>query len=122
MRKTFVPAVTRYLVGGVVIAYCRDCGDSFEARGDWMSRCWSCWRAQEDRKREAGAYERGYNAGYQAAAASQRSAPGPALNAEQLKALVQLCHPDRHPPERARLATAATAALLDLLARQRAIA
>ena len=59
------------------------------------------------------AYRRGYAAGV----ASARGAGG--FTAEQLRALVTLCHPDRHPPERSRLANAATAVLLGMLSEER---
>jgi len=72
---------------------------------------------QPTRQSPTAAYERGYRDGL-AAATRQRPANGQ-LNADQLRALVQLCHPDRHPASRFRLANAATAKLLELLERER---
>jgi len=62
----------------------------------------------------AAAYTRGYKDGY-AAATRERPANGARFTARQLRALVTLTHPDRHPPERFELANRATAALLGLL-------
>jgi hypothetical protein len=42
-----------------------------------------------------------------------------ALDAHLLRDLVQLCHPDRHPVERAAIANRVTARLLELLERER---
>ena len=95
---------------------CRDCGVTYEARGAWQVRCAPCWRARRDREHRkalAGAWDAGWAAGYSAA-------PTSALGTNLLRDLVLLAHPDRHPPERAALANRATAALLDLLARERA--
>jgi hypothetical protein len=41
------------------------------------------------------------------------------LDSRLLRDAIQLTHPDRHPPERARAANAVTAALLELLHDQR---
>ena len=83
---------------------CIDCGDTFAARGTWQTRCWRCWREQKDNERYTEAWERGYRAGLQAAPAG--------LDPGLVGDLIQLCHPDRHPVERAGLANRATAALL----------
>jgi hypothetical protein len=60
------------------------------------------------------AYKRGYEDGHAAATRETRADGRGQFNAAQLRALVTLCHPDRHPPERARLANRATAKLLEL--------
>lgn len=101
-------------------ASCTRCGAEFEARGAWQRLCWRCWRADQDAKRERGAYDAGYSDGYRAGAAVRRTlTKAPRLDAATIRQLVQLCHPDRHPPERAALANRATATLLDLLDRER---
>jgi len=127
-----------YEVEGVC-ATCRRCGHETESYGTGdasVRRCLVLLReecpqgevnyyfdADEEAPRQsptAAAYERGYAAGY-ATAVRERPTNGNAeLNADQLRALVSLCHPDRHPPERARLANAATAKLLELLEHRRA--
>jgi hypothetical protein len=86
-----------------MIRRCTVCGESFQARGDWMKRCWSCWREGKDHGVRGAAYQRGYRDGL---AAARR------LDAALLRDLVALVHPDRHPPERFEQANAATAALL----------
>ena len=65
------------------------------------------------------AYKRGYEDGHAAATRERRADGRGQFNAAQLRALVQLCHPDRHPSERAQLANRATARLLELLEQER---
>jgi hypothetical protein len=79
----------------------------FEAAGD------------QRRSATAAAYDRGYEDGHAAAVRERRADGRGQFNAAQLRALVTLCHPDRHPPERARLANRATARLLELLEHER---
>lgn len=98
-------------------AYCSRCGEQFEAKGDWQRLCWECWRAAKDAN-EGASYDRGYSAGYRdgaRSAARQTVTNGRTLDPDQLRSLIQLCHPDRHPPERAALANQVTAQLLNLL-------
>jgi hypothetical protein len=73
-----------------------------------MRLCWDCWREQKDQA----VYDRGYADGRRASH-DQRNAHG--LDSELLPALVTLCHPDRHPPERFELANRTTATLLRLM-------
>ena len=94
---------------------CRQCGDVFTGE-DWQKLCWTCWRDEKKRKsvEQAGdalaaaalAYRRGKADGEAAAA----------MDAEFIQSLIVLCHPDRHPTERAAQANAATARLLALRA------
>jgi hypothetical protein len=103
-----------------MIGVCVDGGGGFDARGSWMRRC---WRAREGAKALSGACDRGYDAGYRAG--TQCSTPqthAPSLDRALVRTLVQLCHPDRHPPERFELANGATAALLQLLDGERQVA
>jgi hypothetical protein len=146
---------------------CNNCGELYDAQGEWMRLCWECYRVQKDRREqgspqrdraaarfedayravyrsgydegvEAGRRE-GYNearqtiqdrlesvrqAGYDAGfEAGRRGGPRTSgLSIEQLRALVRLTHPDRHPPERGELANRATAALLALIDGQRSVA
>jgi len=102
-----------------MIRWCADCGADFDARGTWQRFCWSCWRRQEDRKLERGAYDRGYEHGYRDGSAVRARAHFRPLDAGLLRDLIQLAHPDRHPVERAPIANRATAALLELLERER---
>jgi hypothetical protein len=62
------------------------------------------------------AYERGKREGYaEGHAAARTNGDGGQFNQEQLRAMVTLCHPDRHPPERFDLANRVTAKLLSLI-------
>ena len=96
---------------------CADCGGLFDGE-HWQKLCWSCWREKKDAANDA-AYEEGYADGHRAGlrqgarAANSKPAPGP-LDRDLLTLLVELAHPDRHPPERAEKANRATAALLEL--------
>lgn len=74
-----------------------------------MKLCWPCWRARQDRKVDE--FEAGYRLGLKAAGSGGR---GP-LDVDLAREAIQLCHPDRHPPERFALANRVTAALLELL-------
>jgi len=126
-----------YEVEGVC-ATCPRCGHAIESYGTSdasVRRCLVLLRedcpngernyyfdASDQPEREspiAAAYERGYAAGLTAAARAQAANGHKQFNAAQLRALVTLCHPDRHPPERAQLANCATARLLELLERER---
>jgi len=102
-----------------VTRWCTECGADFEARGDWQRLCWRCWREQKDRDQTAAAYDRGYAAGYKDGSAVRARAHFRPLDAGLLRDLIQLAHPDRHPVERAPIANRATAALLELLERER---
>ena len=108
---------------------CNACGVEFEADGQWMKLCWSCWRERKDHQAEDAAYERGRRDGYKdgwddCQLYREDNGPtngsGPQLERGLLRDLVQLCHPDRHPPERGELANRTTAALLGLLDGSRA--
>ena len=131
---------------------CNNCGELFDAQGDWMRLCWECYRIQKNRReqgspqsdKEAARFEddyravfrRGYAEGYSEArqivqdrlesarragcdagfAAGRRGGSRTTgLSVEQLRSLVTLTHPDRHPPERGEVANKATAALLSLI-------
>ena len=100
---------------------CTDCGASFDARSDRHRLCWPCWRRREDSKRAQAAFDVGYRKGYADGrnAAEWEAGGMPALPSELLRRAVRLCHPDRHPPERADVANAVTAELLGLLGESR---
>lgn len=80
-------------------AVCRDCTARFEPQGAWQKLCWDCWRDRRDTR--ACRHDAG-----------QVTHPG--LDAGLLRDLIALCHPDRHPAERAGLATQTTIRLLEL--------
>jgi predicted nucleic acid-binding Zn-ribbon protein len=94
---------------------CATCGDYFNATEKWQRRCWSCWRHKRDDQERQDAYDSGYLAGY---AAAQRRATAhpttPQLDSDLIRDLIALCHPDRHPNERAEQANRATARLIEL--------
>jgi hypothetical protein len=75
-------------------ARCSDCGRPFRRKPDeqWKTRCISCWRAHK-----------GFTERY-AVTGAQAELP------QRLRALTQLCHPDRH--GNSALANAVTAWLL----------
>jgi hypothetical protein len=78
----------------------------FDAKGTWQKRCWRCWRDDRDKEEWTKAYSIGFGKG--------REAGGGGLDDETLRTAIALCHPDRHPPERAAEANEVTAALLRL--------
>jgi hypothetical protein len=76
---------------------CRSCSKAFRPDGDWQRLCWECWRrlrAEEDKP---------------------RTIVITPVDADRLKLAISLCHPDRHPPERADLCNRVTGALLEAL-------
>lgn len=90
---------------------CRSCGRSFETDREHHRLCWPCyWQL-----RDAG--DANANAGWRKPPPSWDTPPRPtpAIDERLLRDAIALCHPDRHPPERARIANAVTAALLELL-------
>lgn len=96
---------------------CADCGSAFDAAGTWQRCCRRCWRHRKDRdaaRRVTDAYRRGYDAGR-----ADAQPATPMLEPDLLRAALVLCHPDRHPAERADQAHRATIALLDLRSRAR---
>ncbi len=81
--------------------YCTDCHKPFQANGEWQRRCWTCWRSDQYQQALADAYQRGL-------------AAAKPIDPQLLRKAITLCHPDRHPPERAELATRVTAELMAL--------
>lgn len=92
---------------------CSSCGAWFEGE-HWQRLCWKCWRAQRDRELEDHAYDRGYSDGYRDGAAEVARSSFGRLDRDVIVGAIRLCHPDRHPPERAAEANAITARLLAL--------
>lgn len=88
---------------------CQSCGTTYDGER-WQKVCWTCWRKRKDADDADRAYQRGYAAGHAAAA----RAASPRLDGDLLKAIIALCHPDRHPAERAADANAVTALLLNM--------
>jgi hypothetical protein len=91
---------------------CR-CGAQFTGE-PWQKLCWKCWRRERDRSELDAAYQRGFQDGCAA-----RQPAG--LTDGLIAGLIKLAHPDHHPPERAALANAVTAQLLELRGDRRAI-
>ncbi len=122
---------------------CIRCGTWFEPKGSWQRKCWPCWRQERDDEPQIeDRYTKGFNEGrekgYAAGYADGRTegyAMGkrdgertarPANNVQvgawdkdTLRELIQLTHPDRHPPERAHLANRVTARLNVLMERHK---
>jgi hypothetical protein len=86
---------------------CRRCGDEFDSDRAHHRYCWPCFR----QLRETGRF------GGERQPPPQQPPPKPPLDLDPrlLRDAIVLCHPDRLPPERARVANAVTAALLELL-------
>jgi hypothetical protein len=75
---------------------------SFPATGYWQRRCWPCWRRHRDANTYGVAYDHGHSDGYRTGYANAaRELVGSQFGPALLGDLVALCHPDRHPPERA---------------------
>lgn len=102
------------------IADCIECGSPFlrEADQEWKRKCVGCWRRSRPQSTQGTPrgevalewYRRGYAAGR---AEAQALAQGePLLDREKLRALTQLCHPDKH--DGSPLAERVTAWLNDL--------
>lgn len=96
---------------GTATAVCEDCGKTFERRPSeaWKRLCTPCWKAGVTRDAEDRAWHAGYEAGKRSAV------PAEGLDKSRLRALLQLCHPDKHAGSD--LATATTAWLLTIKAR-----
>jgi hypothetical protein len=89
-----------------VSSICRNCGDLFESDRSYHRYCWPCyWQLRDD----------GHWPEDDQPPRSEPSRPPLVLDVRLLRDAIALCHPDRHPPERARTANAVTAALLELL-------
>ena len=102
-------------------ADCTRCGTSFFRADDeqWKKLCLSCWKetkaprrhAQDDDATFMRGYLQGLEQGRRAAMAESRDG-GATIDAERLRQLIRLCHPDLH--NGSELATNVTSWLLDL--------
>ena len=72
---------------------CQSCLKRFRPDGSWQRLCWSCWRKLRAEEQKP------------------RTVVVSPVDAELLKLAISLCHPDRHPPERADMCNRVTAAL-----------
>ena len=72
---------------------CRSCDRAFRPEGDWQRMCWPCWRSLREQAKQP------------------RTVVVTPVDAALIKSAIALCHPDRHPPERAELCHRVTAAL-----------
>jgi hypothetical protein len=79
-----------------------------------MKLCWSCWREREDRNLRDAAWSQGYADGYRDGQVDATRRSNGHGQLPDLLDLIQLCHPDRHPPERAAMANRVTATLIHL--------
>jgi hypothetical protein len=76
-----------------VTRFCRSCSKLFQPEFATMRLCWPCWRELREQAKEP------------------RTVVVSAVDADLLLSAIALCHPDRHPPERAELCNRVTAAL-----------
>lgn len=72
---------------------CRSCAQPFRPEGGWQRLCWPCWRELREQAKEP------------------RTVVVSPVDADLLRLAISLCHPDRHPPERAEMCNRVTAAL-----------
>jgi hypothetical protein len=72
---------------------CRSCDQLFRPEFRAMRLCWPCWRDLQEQAKEP------------------RTVVVSPVDAALLMGAIALCHPDRHPPERAELCHRVTAAL-----------
>lgn len=72
---------------------CCSCDKPFRPEFRSMRLCWPCWRQLRSEEEKP------------------RTVVVSPVDAALLKRAISLCHPDRHPPERADLCTRVTAAL-----------
>ena len=77
---------------------CIHCGTQFHADAAWKRTCLRCWKREKGIQDRAvvEAFERGYRAGLKVG--QSRRPDGPAADElhKNLRALSQLCHPDKH--------------------------
>jgi hypothetical protein len=73
--------------------HCRSCDQPFRPDGPWQQLCWSCWRELRNQAQQP------------------RTVVISPVDADLLRLAIALCHPDRHPPERAEMCNRVTAAL-----------
>jgi hypothetical protein len=100
-----------------MIRDCSSCGGPFEPQFPSHRLCWRCWREDKDRTLRDAAWTQGYADGYRDGRLDtlrHSNGHGDLPMLPNLLDLIQLCHPDRHPPERGALATRVTAALIGL--------
>jgi hypothetical protein len=96
---------------------CDGCGRRFIAGFDWMTTCRVCFHERHgdpDLALAELAWERGYALALERVRRRDDADIEAALGALPLRALISLCHPDRHPPERFDEANQITTWLLSL--------
>jgi hypothetical protein len=72
---------------------CRSCDELFRPEFSSMRLCWPCWCELREQAKQP------------------RTVVVSPVDADLLRSAIGLCHPDRHPPERAELCHRVTAAL-----------
>jgi hypothetical protein len=90
---------------------CTRCGAEFTPAADYHRLCWPCWRADHDAQARDAAYRAGYAEGLRDAMRSSLHRGN--LDSSVLRDAITLCHPDKHPVERAETANRVTRALLE---------
>ena len=102
-----------------MIVTCTDCGADFyrEPAETWKKRCLDCWKLSksgyktDDPQAAAKWYRKGFEAGRDAALSEVRNGSA-TIDAERVRQLLQLAHPDKHGGSA--LATSVTAWLLEI--------
>jgi hypothetical protein len=101
---------------------CARCGDLFESDRDWHRFCSDCYWKERDNGRWAEQEPSGWRKappGWDKPPSPPPRVATPELDVRFLRDAILRCHPDRHPPERAKTANAVTATLIELLQAQR---
>jgi hypothetical protein len=96
---------------------CSRCGQPFETDRAHHRLCWACYWELRDTAAGRGNW-RTPPPGWDDPPRQDRERPQQTvrlIDERLLRDAISLTHPDRHPPERARIANAVTAALLELL-------
>lgn len=84
---------------------CGVCNEWFEAKGSYQRKCLDCWKREKNEEVRRAGYQAGWNEGFRVGSKSKKNQ----LDEEFLMDLLRLCHPDRHPVERASLANRVSA-------------
>lgn len=97
---------------------CPNCGDSFWQDAAWKSICLPCWiERKQAEKRSGHSQQREQRKSRRRRDQPDHSQPAPPIDADMLRLLIQLAHPDKHGGSAG--ATRATQYLLELKAKTR---
>lgn len=72
---------------------CTKCGDWFFADADWKRICLTCWKISKGIDPNRGRSRSNYHDAWRPNPPPQQA---PVIDAEMLRRLIHLCHPDKH--------------------------